>query len=254
MLLVAMICSEGVVRAENYAILVSAGKATSDTTSNNSEYWYDLFLVYEYLIIDEQYDQSKVFVFYGDGYDYNTSNNRYKKEQHNWMYITDYDNSYNTMINVFSTLNNIITDEDNILFYWVAGHGEKTDYYNSDSYRVKIEHSIEEDEYICKQDLLDLINSISHYNKRKIFWMTCHSGAMGDGYYNLNENKTTLITSSSSNEVSYSFKDNGDPHSAFNFALYSLSTGLFPDSTTCDLSQVTTGIEDIDYMLFHFHI
>lgn len=248
LLLVSMICSDIVVTAENYAILVSAGKATSEMTMNNTEYWYDLFLVYEYLIIEEQYDPSNVFVFYGDGYDYNTSNNRYQKELHNWMYITDYDNSYNTMVNVFSTLDNIITDEDNFLLYWVVGHGGNTNYYDSDSYSVKIEHSYG-DEFISKNDLLDLINSITHYKKRKVFWMTCYSGAMGEGSYNLNENKTTIITSSSSNELSYSFNDNGDPHSAFNFALYSLSTGLFPNGTTCDITQVTTGVDDIDFML-----
>ena len=248
LLLVAMICSDVVVTAENYAILISAGKATSDTTLINSEYWYDLFLVYEYLIIEEQYDPSNVFVFYGDGNDYNTLNNRYRKEPYNWSHITDYDNSYYSMSYVFSSLNNIITDEDNILFYWVVGHGEKTDYYNSDSYRVKIEQS-DGDVYINKNDLLNLINMITHYNKRKIFWMTCQSGAMGEGNNNPNNNKTTLVTSSSSTEPSYSFMDNGEPHSAFNYALYSLSRGLFPNGTTCDITQVTTGVDDIDSML-----
>lgn len=50
----------------------------------------NLYLAYEYLLLYEQYDSSNVFVFYGDGNDYNTGHNRYRKELHNWGQITDF--------------------------------------------------------------------------------------------------------------------------------------------------------------------
>lgn len=231
--------------AEDYAILISAGKATSDNTILNSEYWYDLYLTYEYLLLEEQYDSTNVFVFYGDGIDFNTANVRYKKELHNWGQITDYDNSYSTMNSIISLLDNVITDDDNLLFYWIAGHGGK-DSSSDDSYRTYIQNT---NEVVSKSQLIGLINSITHYNRRKIFWMTCKSGAMGGGSINPNNNKTTLVTSSSSNEDSYSFIDYNDPHSAFNFALFSLSTGKFVNGLNCELNQVCYGMTNIDSLL-----
>lgn len=239
LIIAALYC--GVLNADNYAILISAGKATSDNESTNSEYWYDLFLAYEYLLLNENYDSTNVYVFYGDGIDYNTYNVRYKKELHNWGQITDYDNSYSTLSYRIPSLNDIITDEDNLLFYWVVGHGQKVDPSNDDSYKVTIEHSIDDKEYIFKFQLASIINSITHYNKRKIIWMTCESGAMGGGSININNNRTTLITSSASSENSYSHEHYRNYiysiHSDFNYGLFSLSTGYFPDGTTCSLNQ-----------------
>lgn len=236
----------GSISAENYAFLISAGEAESDATIYNSEYWYDLFLVYEYLLLEEQYDSLNVFVFYGNGNDFNTSNSRYKKEMHNWGQITDYNNSYLTMSSVISSLNNMITEEDNILFYWVVGHGWRNYPYSDDDYRVCIENYNEE---IDKAHLITMINSITHYKKRKIFWMTCQSGALGGGSANPDNLITTLVTSSSSNEDSYSFWFNNEPHSAYNFALFSLSSGFFPNGNTCNLSQVCYGMNNVDSLL-----
>ena len=229
--------------ADNYAILISAGQATSDVVITNTEYWFDLYLTYEYLLLEEQYDSSKVFVFYGDGNDYNSLNPRYKKELHNWGNITDYNNSKTTLNSVITSLDSVITEEDNLLFFWLVGHGQKNDSTSDDSYVVWIENYNEE---ILKNQLVALINSITHYNRRKIFWMTCHSGAMGGGYYNVNDSKTTLVTSSTSNELSYSEYFNSEPHATFDYALFSLSTGVDPHGSLCPLVHYlpTTAIED----------
>lgn len=252
LIVVLMYCEVAV--ADNYAILISAGKATSDTELTNSEYWFDLFLVYEYLLLEEQYDPSQVFVFYGDGNDYTSGNLRYRKETHNWTQVADFDNSYLTLDSVISSLDNVITDDDNLLFYWVVGHGDKTNPFDDDNYCAYVnpdfDNPYNSDTYcLSKSDLVSLVNSITHYRKRKIFWMTCHSGSMGIGSINLKNDKTTLITSSPASELSYSTAINNEPHSAFNFALFSLSTGYFPNGTTCDISQVCTDVDDIDYML-----
>lgn len=254
LLLVAMICSDVVVSAENYAILISAGKATSDNQMINSEYWYDLFLIYEHLLLNEQYDSSKVFVFYGDGIDYNSSNNRYRKELHNWGQIADYDNSYYTLNSVISSLNSIITDEDNLLFYWVVGHGDKLQLYNVDSYYARLRDNPDNPsdpniEYVTKLELVELINSITHYNKRKIFWMTCVSGAMGEGTINVNNNKTTLLTSSTSDELSYSDYYNNECHSNFDYALFSLSSEKYPNGNVCNVNQYCLSDAFMDSLL-----
>lgn len=240
--------------ADNYAILISAGKATSDSEFSNSEYWFDLYLVYEYLLLEEQYDPSKVYVFYGDGNDYTSGNLRYRKELHNWDQITDFDNSYTSLFSVIPSLDNVITDDDNLLFYWVVGHGDITYPFTDDDYCAYVNVNSgnpNNDGLYClnKSDLVSLVNSITHYRKRKIFWMTCHSGAMGVGSINLKNNKTTLITSSPANELSFSTMINNEPHSAFNFALFSLSTGNYPNGTICDISQVCTDVFDIDQTL-----
>ena len=240
--------------ADNYAILISADKATSNYECYNAEHWNDLYLIYEYLLLVEHYDSSQVYVFYGDGTDYNNPIDRYKKERHNWGQITDYDNYYSTMLNIIPQLNSVVTDEDNILFYWVIGHGELISNSDYDSYRAKIVHHNDSTvEYVSKVLLVSLINSITHYNKRKIIWMTCYSGAMGVGSINPLNNRTTLITSSAPNESSYSY---ANPlgnynycHSVFNCALVSLSTGICPWETTCNLNQYFSGTALADSLL-----
>ncbi len=180
-------------------------------------------------------------MFYGDGYDYYSSIDRYKKELHNWGQITDCDNSYLTIRNTIYSLNNVITDEDNVLFYWVVGHGVMDNYSDDDSYKAKLVHADNTVEYVCKTELMKIINSITHYNRRKIIWMTCYSGAMGKGSINPLNNRTTLITSSDSDERSYSYLNhpagNNYYHTIFNYALFSLATGKQPDGNTCSYNQ-----------------
>ena len=218
----------GMAYAENYAVLISAGKAYTDYTALNSEYWYDLYLTYEYLLGYENYDSTNVYVFYGDGVDYNSDIPRFQPSFNNWGTITDYDNSYYTMYNVLSSLDNIITDEDNLLFYWVVGHGEiDLISLNPDTYYAYIENR---NDRVSKSRVKDLVDCINHYNKRKIIWMTCHSGCMGEASNNLNNEKTVLITSVPVEELSAAMKDifQSTYHSAFNYAMYCIVTGHYP--------------------------
>ena len=127
-----------------------------------------------------------------------------------------------------SSLDNIITDQDNVFFYWVAGHGMKTIPTNDDSYLALIKHDNYYQE-VNKTQLVNLINSITHYNRRKIFWTTCKSGAMGGGLINPLNDRTVLLTSSSSNNNSFGFLDaDSILHTAFGYAYYVLSTREFP--------------------------
>ena len=250
LLFFAVMCSKVAV-ADNYAILVSAGKATTDGEFDNSEYWYDLYLIYEYLLLWEHYDSAKVYVFYGDGNDFNTSIDRYKKTLHNWGQITDYSNSYSTLSSVIPSLNNVITDDDNLLFYCVAGHGIKAGPWSDDTYFALINYNQNNPDdpntdSVSKSQLVNMINSITHYNKRKIFWMTCNSGAMGGGLINPNNNKTVLVTSSYPDVDSYAMEDSTHlPHSEFNFVLYCISTGLYPHSShNVDMGSVCSVLQN----------
>ena len=80
-----IICSlsfSSYVKAIDYAILISAGQASTDNTFSNSEYWYDLFLAYEDLVLREGYNPANVIVFYGNGTSFNSTRPRYQLALH----------------------------------------------------------------------------------------------------------------------------------------------------------------------------
>jgi len=187
---------------ENYAILISLGTATEDNTLNNSEFWYDLFLAYEGLIIEQGYTHENVFVFYGDdGEDWTgTIYERYKKEYHGWTEpIVDFDNSYETVNQEIGELASVITDEDNLHIRLVVAHAGGSGPppfsppLNPDDYFIVVqdEEGITE-EWATLQETLDLFNQIN-YKKRKIFWTTCWAGCVAKGYLSFNNTSVALI-------------------------------------------------------------
>lgn len=221
--------------SKNYAILISAGQATTDDEFSNSEYWYDLFLTYEDLIIKEGYSHEDIYVFYGDGNDFTaTTYNRYKISYHGWTNpIVDYDNSYNTMNTQIALLYNIITEEDNLLIRWVVGHGGGSDPngypYDEDDYKAYIQNL---NQYITETQLNTMFNQINNYNRRKIFGMTCFSGCLAKGNVSFNNDKTTIITSSDWNESSYPYSLPGESiHAQFNYVINSSLYGEDPLGT-----------------------
>lgn len=193
---------------EHYAILISAGDVRTDDLAYHSEYWYDLFLAYEDLIVNQGYTHENVFVFYGDGVgdDFNSTYDMYNIISHGWSGIVDYDNSYATMNSEFLNIASKVTSEDNILIRWVCGHGSSStqdDYYACiNNEQGSIVETIDED------DLIAMIDQINNYKRRKIIWMTCRSGCLVSGTQTLNNNRTTVITSSAWNENSRSFCPN----------------------------------------------
>ncbi|HAE86912.1 TPA: hypothetical protein DCG86_02685, partial [Candidatus Marinimicrobia bacterium] len=188
-----IVCVENVM-AEKYAILISAGKATKDNEFSNSEYWCDLFLAYEDLVLKEGFSHDDIYVCYGDGQSYSSGLNRYKLSLHGWPNIVDYDNKKSTIESVFQTIGNVSTDNDHIVIRWVVGHG--TDSYNgspsADGYAAYIENR---GYWIPESDLINYVNNITNYKRRLIFWMTCHAGCIKDGTERLDNNKSLVITS-----------------------------------------------------------
>lgn len=193
---------------EHYAILISAGDVRNDDDAYHSEYWYDLFLAYEDLILNQGYTHDNVFVFYGDGAgdDFASSHAQYNISTHGWSGIVDFDNSYATMDSEFANIANTITSEDNILIRWICGHGSSS---TQDNYYVCINNEWgSTTETITESNLITMINQINNYKRRKIIWMTCHSGCLVTGTQTLNNNRTTVITSCAWNESSYSYCPN----------------------------------------------
>lgn len=231
--------------ATDYAILISAGKATTDDTFNNSEFWYSLYLAYEDLVIKEGYLPENVFVFYGDGTDFTaTTKDRYQLSLHDWSSITDYDNSYSTMVTQFTTLGNTITSSDNVLIRWVVGHGSAS---TTDNYYASISN---QGTYISESNLISLISLISDYNKMKILWMTCYSGCLVKGSNTLNNDNTVIITASDWDEYSYAYEPysdiNDEPHPEFNYLITSCLYGEGPYETSFSADENNDNIPSME--------
>jgi hypothetical protein len=188
--------------SENYAILVSAGKATTDDLFNNSEFWYDLILAYEDLINNQNYTHDNIFVFYGDGNDWTGSSyNKYKPSHYGWSSIVDFDNKWSTIRDTIKNyISPKISNNDNLHIRWVVGHGfpgnNTDDYYaNWQNRTPNIEDTV----------IINAFDKINNYTRRKIIWMTCHSGCLAKGNENFNNSKTTIIASSDYDEPSYPY-------------------------------------------------
>ncbi|NVO09088.1 MAG: hypothetical protein HXX16_03910 [Bacteroidales bacterium] len=199
LIIISILSFNAYVKATDYAILISAGLATTDNTFSNSEYWYDLYLAYEDLILKEGYTHDKIIVFYGNGTSFNSARPRYQLALHNWPNIVDYDNNPATMNAQFAALGNIITNNDNLHIRWVVGHGGST---NQDDYSALIQNR---NVTMTEVQIVNMINQIPNYNRRKIMWMTCHSGCLAYGNINLNNSRTVLITSSNWNQNSFGY-------------------------------------------------
>ncbi len=235
------------VKATDYAILVSAGLATTDNTFSNSEYWYDLFLAYEDLVLNEGYAPANVFVFYGNGTSFNSSITRYQLGLHGWGNIVDFDNAYNTLNTQFANIGAIVTNNDNLHIRWVVGHGwgnsattattpstagTGRDPINADDYWVLLQNR---NLCIRETEIIRIINQIPNSQRRKIVWMTCHSGCLTGGTNTLNNDRTVIITASRWNQVSSAYTLPGETiHAQLNYVVTSALFGENPLGTTYD--------------------
>ncbi len=232
------------IKAVDYAILVSAGNATTDGSFSNSEYWYDIFLAYEDLVLNEGYDPANVFVFYGNGTSFNSTRARYQLALHGWGNIVDFDNAYNTLDTEFANIGAIVTNNDNLHIRWVVGHGggdaatgltapypssSARNPINNDDYWVLLENR---NLLVRETELIRIINQVNNYKRRKIVWMTCHSGCLAGGTNNLNNNRTVLITASRWNEPSWPYWLPGETiHAELNYVVTSSLFGEDPAGT-----------------------
>lgn len=108
-------------RAEKYAVLISAQFATQDNSKTNSEFWYDLLLTYTTLI-DYGYTHENIYVLYGRSSDFDSQVECYQNPYPSQ--ITDMVTNAENIQFTFDSLNTIMT-EDDFLFVWYMGHGDR---------------------------------------------------------------------------------------------------------------------------------
>jgi hypothetical protein len=157
--------------AKNYAVLISAGETYEDDAAVNSEYWYDMFLMYKTLI-DEGYSHEDIYVLYGNGSDFESIHECYQ----NSYPVTDFPNYESNIESIFSFLGSIMT-EDDFLFVWWMGHGDRLWVSGGWHLSLYIENI---NVWIWDFELVSHINQIQNYRIRTFSFMTCFSGGIID--------------------------------------------------------------------------
>ena len=231
---------------EKYVVLISGGETNYDNRMVHSEYWYDLVMTYK-SYIDQGYTHKNIFVFYGQGpgHDFDSRYDHYDIDTYfpEVETIIDYDNSWETIQSGLKEVDFYVTKHDKITIQWVIGHGGVPDGYRGDeynSYRAYIEGTNQS--YHTKEEIYRAINQIDDFKQREIYWMTCHAGSMAVGVNKFSDFRTTILTSSSWDEYSYSSCPGGYDYwwgvgvggylsAEFNWVLYGITHRQYFDGT-----------------------
>lgn len=241
------------INAKNYAILISSGAVYKDTIEYSSEYWYDLYLAYENLVVHKGYDPQDVFVFYNGGRDFPTGIDRFKPSYNGWERITDYKTTFSELKKRFTEIGNIMTDEDNLIVFWVVGHGSNV----LEDGTVE-EITITDGEYYCiicnsnglyslyVDDIKNLMNRISVYNNRLMVWNTCYSGYL---IYESFGPNTSVVTGTAYNQKGHSYLIGPEeiPLTEFGYYFNAYTTGYdFLGTAVPNIETYPDNIYDIE--------
>jgi len=186
-----------------YAVLISTNNVTVDDSPYHSVWWYDTFLMYK-MLREQGYNDSRIFVLYGNGADFNTTHACYNATTQYNQVITDF---ACTKANIQAVFNGLavgdtalkipqLTGKDKLYIWWM-GHGGGAGP-GSCNLTMEISHMGEQ---VTDVEFTNYINAIT-YMYRVVQVMTCHSGGMVD---NLNVAGTNTIVHTSSD----------CPHSSF---------------------------------------
>ena len=170
----------------DYAVLISAGRATTDDAAYNSCFWYNPYLQYMTLL-DEGYSPDNVYFLYGFGTDFNSSHTCYQPPEP----VTDYAVNRANIESVFTTLAGIMTPND-FLYVWWMGHG----WPSGDDLVMGIGTT---GETVYDYEMEDWVGQIT-YDVRTFSWMTCHSGGILDNFEGL---RSIVMSSATFYESSY---------------------------------------------------
>ena len=171
----------------DYAVLISAGRATTDDAPVNSCFWYNMYL--QYMILQEEgYADDDIYVLYGLGTDFNSSHTCYQPPEP----VTDYAVNRANIQCVFSTLADIMTADD-FLYVWWMGHGSPS----GGNLRMHISTN---QEVVWDYEMEDWVGEIIDYDVRTFSWMTCHSGGILD---NLEGMRSIVMSSATFYESTY---------------------------------------------------
>jgi hypothetical protein len=176
------------VQARNYAVMISAGRATADNAMYNSEFWYDMLLQYMTLL-DEGYSHEDIIVLYGFGNDFPSENPNYKVPYR----VSDAAVNRENIKATFGELSEIMT-EDDFLYVWWMGHGGVS----SGKLYMYIQTT---GEIVWDYEFAEWVGEISEYDVRSFSFMTCHSGGILD---DLAGRRSVVMSSSTLAQSSYS--------------------------------------------------
>jgi hypothetical protein len=197
---------------QKYAVLISANNVTMDDVSIHSEWWYDLILQYK-MLRERGYKEDHIYVLYGNGTDFNTGHADYNSNALFGRSITNMAVSKANVKAVFSTLNSKI-DSDDYLYVWWMGHGG-----GSGTGQCDLTMAISNTgETVTDTEFKSYVDQVTHYGKRSVAVMTCHSGGIIDNF-NLPGSRTVALASSSCAESSYDAPTtcNGRVQAEFNY-------------------------------------
>jgi hypothetical protein len=252
--------------SKSYAILISGGYGIPDDPDKEfTAYWYDLVLAYEYLINNAGYSHDDVYVFFGNGENWDNTdvnNDRYDlsvryQGQSEWQDIVDYSNNRTELINAIrSFADNIITDKDNLLIWFPRSHGQSNNIEPCEwnNWATPIYRDVpdigwylhENPHYSNEVNIYDVLKfEDEQHNKKykriKYLLSMCRSGHavncdktllnFGDPE-NEDDLKAIAFSSASWNEQGirkpFQGPDNEEQHSGFNYAIYGTLTGEDP--------------------------
>ena len=154
-------------QGKNYAVLISAGVATTDDAAVNSCFWYNPYLQYTALL-DEGYTDDDIYFLYGWGTDFNSSHACYQPPYP----VTDLPVNRANIEGVFNTLAGIMTAND-FLYVWWMGHGMPS----GGNLAMSIGTT---SEYVYDYEIAAWVGQITNYDVRTFSWMTCYSGGILD--------------------------------------------------------------------------
>lgn len=210
--------SAGQALADRFAVLMSTEFSDADNAQLNSEFWYDLILMYKTLV-DDGFSHENIIVLYGSENDYPSSIDCFQNPYQDP--ITDLMITPQSIQDTFAYLNEIMTDED-MLFIWWMGHG-RVDHIGR--YYAKIVNETSR-MWIPGDELASWFDSATHYYERVVSIMTCHAAGILD---HLGGDETTVLTSSTKEEPSAAIVVCGHTHAAYNYYL----TGALHSRTPC---------------------
>jgi len=177
--LAALFASAPSAQADNYALIISAGEATTDDAATNSCFWYNPLLIYESLLTLD-FDHDSIVCCYGTtGANFNSSYSCYQVS----YTMADYSTSRANIQAAINDLAAVMTSSD-FLYVWWMGHGSPS----GSNLELYLETT---GEYTYDYEMAGWLSAVP-YQTRVVSWMTCYSGGILDDM----ENGSTVVMSS----------------------------------------------------------
>ena len=212
--------------ANEYAVIINGGY---EARQNYPRYYNHCRAIYQMLVNKYHYDKDKIYVLMGNGTDSSPDYNNGSYNNPNYVsYPDDLDGdgtndvqfsaTYSNVSSVFSALQNIITEDDNVLVF-VTDHGGRENNVSTIALWNKYQ--------MTPSQFAQQINKINAAKTINLCLVQCYSGGF---ISSLSGNNRVITTSCSEDEVAYAMSTPGHPYSEFCYRWISATLGYTPDS------------------------